>query len=315
MVDIKLAEWAYHALPKKSVEVGWDVLHQEFVHLVDKDKKKNTTEHDEVFNRLKLAVIEASRSYHHWEIKAEESLRVMQRSTLEDRSVPDKQQWDAAVQFMEETLKEQLEKTEETLHSLIGPGFLEQWRHWSYRSPEHRNRIATKNELEKLLKPQLPNFKHRPSLSQDELTTVKQTLQSQGIEVDAEFIKETWYHVFREKFIKQALQQCNDCKKGFYIYQNAIPNAGLDCHEVVLFWRLHRMLEMTSNALRQQVMNNEARRLERIIKDVLDDFAEDQDRLKQLLTGRPVQLAEELKKVRQIQEKLEEFIEALNREK
>lgn len=30
--------------------------------------------------------------------------------------------------------------------------------------------------------------KHRPALSQDELTTVRQTLQSQGIEVDAEFV-------------------------------------------------------------------------------------------------------------------------------
>ncbi|XP_053379001.1 dynamin-like 120 kDa protein, mitochondrial isoform X2 [Mercenaria mercenaria] len=312
MVDIKLSEWAYHALPKKSVEVGWDVLHQEFSHLADKDKKKNASEHDEVFNRLKLAVIEGSKSTHNWESKAEESLRVMQRNTLEDRAVQDKQQWDTSVNFMEEALKEQLEKNEVTLRELTGPGSWEQWRHWTYRTPEHKNRIATRNELERILKPQ---NKHRPTLSQDELTTVKQTLQSQGIEVDAEFIKQTWYHVFREKFIKRALQQCSDCKKGFYYYQHNVPNSGLECHEVVLFWRIHRMLEMTSNALRQQVMNNEARRLERIIKDVLDDFSEDTDRLKKLLTGRPVDLAEELKKVRQIQEKLEEFIEALNREK
>ncbi|XP_060586463.1 dynamin-like 120 kDa protein, mitochondrial isoform X2 [Ruditapes philippinarum] len=312
MVDIKLSEWAYHALPKRSVEVGWDVLHQEFALLAEKDKKKNPTEHDEVFNRLKLAVIEASKSTHNWENKAEESLRVMQRNTLEDRSVQDKQQWDASVNFMEEALKEQLEKNERKLRELTGPGSWEQWRHWTYRTSEHKHRIAAKNELERILKPQR---RHRPTLSQDELTTVKQTLQSQGIEVDAEFIKQTWYHVFREKFIKRALQQCNDCKKGFYYYQHNVPNSEMDCHEVVLFWRIHRMLEMTSNALRQQVVNNEARRLERIIKDVLDDFSEDTDRLKKLLTGRTVDLAEELKKVRQIQEKLEEFIEALNREK
>lgn len=75
------------------------------------------------------------------------------------------------------------------------------------------------------------------------------------------------------------------------------------------------MLQITSNALRQQVVNNEARRLERIIKEVLDEFGEDQDTLAKLLTGPRVQLAEELKKVRQIQEKLEEFIQALNKEK
>lgn len=31
----------------------------------------------------------------------------------------------------------------------------------------------------------------------------------------------------------------------------------LDCSDVVLFWRIHRMLNITSNALRQQVMNRE----------------------------------------------------------
>ncbi len=39
-----------------------------------------------------------------------------------------------------------------------------------------------------------------------------------------------------------------------------------------------------------------ARRLERNIKDVLEEFSDDKDRLKKLLTGRRVQLAEELSK-------------------
>ena len=39
-----------------------------------------------------------------------------------------------------------------------------------------------------------------------------------------------------------------------------------------------------------------ARRLERIIKDVLDEFAEDKDKLASLLTGRRVDLAEESSK-------------------
>ena len=39
-----------------------------------------------------------------------------------------------------------------------------------------------------------------------------------------------------------------------------------------------------------------ARRLERIIKDVLDDFGEEPEMLKKHLIGRPVDLAEELSK-------------------
>jgi optic atrophy protein 1 len=33
----------------------------------------------------------------------------------------------------------------------------------------------------------------------------------------------------------------------------------LNCNDVVLFWRIDRMLQVTANALRQQVMNNEGK--------------------------------------------------------
>ena len=96
------------------------------------------------------------------------------------------------------------------------------------------------------------------------------------------------------------------------------------------------MLKVTANALRQQVMNREARRLEREIKEVLEDYSQDPEKKQKLLTGRRVLLAEELSKflhknknffvknynvlifterVRQIQERLEEFIKALNTER
>lgn len=66
------------------------------------------------------------------------------------------------------------------------------------------------------------------------------------------------------------------------------------------------------------------------MKDILDDFSSDESLKASLLKGKRVQLAEELsqficlhssiisrslERVRQIQEKLEEFVEALNTEK
>lgn len=75
------------------------------------------------------------------------------------------------------------------------------------------------------------------------------------------------------------------------------------------------MLAITANTLRQQLTNTEVRRLEKNVKEVLEDFGEDTEKKVHLITGRRVQLAEDLKKVREIQEKLEAFIEALHKEK
>lgn len=56
------------------------------------------------------------------------------------------------------------------------------------------------------------------------------------------------------------------------------------------------MIKVTANALRQQIVNREARRLDKEIKEVLDEFSDDEDKKVQLLTGKRVILAEELSK-------------------
>ncbi|KAK2551203.1 Dynamin-like 120 kDa protein [Acropora cervicornis] len=58
-----------------------------------------------------------------------------------------------------------------------------------------------------------------------------------------------------------------------------------------------------------------ARRLEKEVKQVLEEISHDQVAKERLIRGRQVDLAEELKRVRHIQESLEQFIEALNNEK
>ena len=38
-----------------------------------------------------------------------------------------------------------------------------------------------------------------------------------------------------------------------------IDDLQLDCKDVVLFWRVQQMIQTTSNALRQQVVNHEGK--------------------------------------------------------
>ncbi|XP_060098852.1 dynamin-like 120 kDa protein, mitochondrial isoform X2 [Heteronotia binoei] len=307
-VDIKLKQWTDKQLPNKAVEVAWETLQEEFSRFMTEQKGK---EHDDIFDKLKQAVKEESIKRHKWNERAEDSLRVIQHNALEDRSISDKQQWDAAIQFMEETLQSRLKDTESVIEDMVGPDWKKRWLYWMSRTKEQGIRNETKNELEKMIK---CNEEHPAYLANDEVTTVRKNLEARGVAVDPCLIKDTWHQVYRRHFLRGALSHCNLCRRGFYYYQRHFVDSELECNDVVLFWRIQRMLTITANTLRQQLANTEVRRLEKNVKEVLEDFAEDYEKKVKLITGKRVQLAEDLKKVREIQEKLEAFIEALHQE-
>ncbi|XP_056109978.1 dynamin-like 120 kDa protein, mitochondrial isoform X4 [Rhinichthys klamathensis goyatoka] len=308
-VDIKLKQWTDKQLPHKALEVAWETLQEEFARFMAEYKGKDQ---DDIFDKLKEAVKEESIKRHKWNERAMDSLRVIQHNALEDRSITDKPQWDAAIQFMEETLQSRLKDTESVIADMVGPDWKQRWLSWKNRSPEQHIRNETKNELERLLK---LHEDHTAYLANDEVTTVRKNLEGRGVEVDPVLIKDTWHQLYRRHFLQKALSHCNLCRRGFYYYQRHFVDSELECNDVVLFWRIQRMLAITGNTLRQQLTNTEVRRLEKNVKEVLEDFGEDNEKKVQLITGRRVQLAEDLKKVREIQEKLEAFIEALHKEK
>ena len=324
-VDIKLKQWADKALPKISIEIAKNTLLEKFSHVLEQgsyeEKKGNlAASTEEIFSPLKKAIKEDAQSRHAWNEDFVDTLRVVQLNALEDRSISDKVQWENAVRFIEENLGRLLKKTKNQIENLIGPGWYQRWTRWSNRSNEQNQRLEIKNQLVTLLQGQK---QHDVYLANDEITTVRLNLEAQGIEVKPELILDTWKVLYREHFLRNALANCGTCRREFYRYHATSAMSqlhsdddsdALDCSSIILFWRIQRMLAITSNALRQQVMNSEAHRLENEVKDVLEDFGQDYDRLQTLLTGRRVELAEELKKVREIQQKLEEFIEALRKE-
>lgn len=213
MVDIKLRQWAEQALPAKAVESGWDALQKEFKDLMAKAKR--LVDHDDIFDNLKTAVIEEAIKRHAWEDKAIDMLRVIQLNTLEDRNVHDKQEWDQAVKFFEISVKEKLASTEQTIQEMFGPTATQKWVHWRSTTDDQNKRKSVKSELDKILNSET---KHQPMLSYDELTTVKKNLQRSNIEVETDYIRETWYPIYRRHFLRQALARAYDCKKAYFLY-------------------------------------------------------------------------------------------------
>lgn len=78
-------------------------------------------------------------------------LRVIQLNILEDRSVNDKREWDQAVRFLETSVKEKLQNTEQILRDMLGPNRKERWLYWQSQTEDQQKRTAVKNELDKIL--------------------------------------------------------------------------------------------------------------------------------------------------------------------
>ncbi|XP_063370604.1 dynamin-like 120 kDa protein, mitochondrial [Cydia amplana] len=301
-VDIKLREWAETELPIQSIQAGLDALREEFEEVMAKGG-----EGDPVFEALRKEAVEQALMRHRWEDRAQDVLRVLQLNALQDRCVGSRGDWDNAVALMEQALRDQLQATDKQLTTLTGPGFKDRWLYWQSSSDEQNRRAEVRAELERL-------GSARPTLAYDELVAVRDNLRRRGVEVDNDYIRETWRPVYLKNFLQRAQTRARDCKKSFYLYSQQNGN-GKECCEVVMFWRVQQTLRTTANALRQQLGNREAARLDRELREVLDEMAADPELKKKLLSGRRVELAEELKRVRQVQERLEEFIEALNKEK
>ncbi|KAJ8403210.1 hypothetical protein AAFF_G00354270 [Aldrovandia affinis] len=265
-VDIKLKQWTDKQLPHKALEVAWETLQEEFARFMAEYRGKDQ---DDIFDKLKEAVKDESIKRHKWNERAMDSLRVIQHNALEDRSITDKPQWDAAIHFMEETLQTRLRDTDSVIGDMVGPDWKQRWLHWQNRTPEQHVRNETKSELERLLK---LNEDHTAYLANDEVTTVRKNLEGRGVEVDPVLIKDTWHQLYRRHFLQKALFHCNLCRRGFYYYQRHFVDSELECNDVVLFWRIQRMLGITANTLRQQLTNTEVRRLEKNVKEVLEDF-------------------------------------------
>uniref|UniRef100_A0A8C7CEQ8 Dynamin-like GTPase OPA1, mitochondrial n=1 Tax=Oncorhynchus kisutch TaxID=8019 RepID=A0A8C7CEQ8_ONCKI len=212
-VDIKLKQWTDKQLPHKALEVAWETLQEEFARFMAEYKGKDQ---DDIFDKLKEAVKDESIKRHKWNETAMDSLRVIQHNTLEDRSITDKPQWDAAIQFMEETLQARLKDTDSVINDMAGPYWKQRWMSWTSRSPEQHICNETKKELERLLK---LHEDHTAYLANDEVTTVRKNLEGRGVEVDPVLIKDTWHQLYRRHFLQKALHHCNLCRRGFYYYQ------------------------------------------------------------------------------------------------
>lgn len=351
-VDIELQRWVESLeLPKLAIKVAQDSVKYQFDNLLNSkstssgngsktsgtgNRKRDNSELDDgsVYQELKRAVIYDALERHQWKNQALDVLRVVQLEALSKQMSLTKENWDKAIAFLQDSLKESIESTSQELTSLLGYSFSQRWLKWKSTTAEQKVHQTIRVELEKLLASMMLSSSNQAvdskqsefrrayaslsplahsQLGKLELETVKRNLEAQGIVVDDATVQRLWEPYYRYSFLTGEVNRAQECSKVFYFYENDL-DSGTDCSHVLFFWRIKRMLEFTANSLRRQILEDECRRIEKEIIEVLEDYSDNDVKKSELLSGRRVELAEELKRVRQIQEKLDEFITALNQD-
>lgn len=329
-VDIELQRWVESLeLPKLAIRVAQDSVRHQFDNLLDSkapfealDQSRRGSRAADgdsndglVYQDLKRAVIHDALERHQWKNQALNVLRVVQLEALSKQISLTRENWDNAIRFLQDSLKDIIDKTSQELTSLTGYSFSQRWLKWKSTSAEQQVNRAIQQEFDKLLASQ--EYSSAPiaqmNLTEPELITIKRNLEIQGIETDGDTILRLWHPYQKYNFLTSEIVRAQECSKVFYFYENDL-DSGTDCSHVLFFWRIKRMLEFTANSLRRQILEDECRRIEREIIDVLEDYSENETKKAELLSGKRVELAEELRRVRQIQEKLNEFITALNQD-
>ncbi|CAD5210964.1 unnamed protein product [Bursaphelenchus okinawaensis] len=314
-VDIRLKHWTEKELSNLSVKVGWESLAEVFrTQVLGEGHNQGRQEHDAIFDDLKGAVIDQILKEHQWDMKAVDYLKVIQLNAISDPNIPDRKTWESACRFMGEAVDQYLEKTKKTLSEARGPGFYDRWVKW--KNPSYDN-IVSENLQKEFRQILHQNVDQLPALNEEDVTVVRRNLEAKELkDVSKNVMLKEWQYVFREFYLERLKQASQECMGYYQHYKQGLEQEGdLDCQAVALFYRIKKMLDLSSNALRQQVTNTEQRRVEKEVKDLLDDWSQDQNAKTTYLTGKRVELAENLKRVRYIQEKLEEFMHRLHQEK
>ena len=109
--------------------------------------------------------------------------------------------------------------TENELKQMLGPSTMEQWTYWKSLNEDQKRRNAIKSELGKIFN---NDPDHAGKLSDDELTTVRNTLQRSNVTCSNEFIISTWAPLYRRHFLKRILEKIPYYLKGFFLYRQGI---------------------------------------------------------------------------------------------
>lgn len=127
---------------------------------------------------------------------------------------------------------------------------------------------------------------------------------------------DVWKAIYSTRWVKDLETRARDCKSCFHKYKNSKiteKRSRLLCEDVVLWWRMNKAIEITAANLRQRMLQDDGIEFLRSgLNRSLDVIESSGSLLGILINGRQVQLAEEIKFVKNIITLLQRLNTTLN---
>lgn len=302
-----LDTWVSNELPDISFQVAHRTLVDEFLGAIDFKDAHN------LFDDLKAELKRHCSSSVVWDPRSISKVKGFQEMMLRDDVVKSAADWDRATKFMIAQLKDEYSRTQDSINELQAPSTWWSWVTWTSATKEQTMRSATMQELSSYFTPHNSSIKQ--DMSFDELRAVQHNLKiKHGLDVDHGVIQDSYSKLYKIQFFERAIKSAQYCQSryGHKEQDNKAPN-GLQCADVLLFWRIHNMMQATSRVLRLE--GSEYKRdLDNEVREKLNELATDTDAKQRLIHGHRVTLAEEIEILRHIQAKLDAFIKMLRKD-
>jgi optic atrophy protein 1 len=307
-VENLLDSWVSHALPNSATDVAQTTLTEEFHQAVD------FADPDELYVAMKERVLQLSLDQLQWDARSLARLQNVQELNLRDNHIPSREAWESTVDFMLQKAAEERDLIQRQIAEARGPTFAQQWAYWQSTKPEHLRFKATVAELAHYFEPGVRI--ETAGLAAEDVKALQVTIDRKyGQTVTEDFVHDTYKTLHKQHFLSLAIVSAGQCRRKFGADPegNNPPN-GLKCNDVLLFWRIQKVLKSSGNILRLEAMDYK-KRVAETVRDVLDEMIEEEDAKYELIHGPRVTLAEEIEVIRMMQTKLESFVAAVDDEK
>ncbi|CBY21756.1 unnamed protein product [Oikopleura dioica] len=308
--DLRLRKFSNQELPNQSLEAVRALLIARFAELVLPElSNEANAEHTTLYQKISNDVQREFDGYFKSNKTARASeLRVIQQSTIENRFINSKIEWQSAADRLKITLHNDVEKRWAHVWDAAGPVWYQQYWNWTARTKDQHEWDRIKRVL------QILPMDTQSKLTKDQLAKARFDIQKFfSIEATEADIDDVWRDLYPTRWIAALEKNAAHCRGSFQKYKDgkvSCESSRLQCEDVMLWWRMDRALEMSAANLRQFMLTEGVDTLANELQNSLDNLSEND--IVELIKGRQVELAEELKYIRKIHGLLHELNRMLN---